>query len=80
MTIFERLFIMWIVAQLETLLERARARLFEDAGAHGLYRSSPLQRAFRDLHALSNHAFIHADTCGELFGRMRTGQPLGAVV
>jgi alkylation response protein AidB-like acyl-CoA dehydrogenase len=59
---------------------RAVDRLFEDAGAHGLHQSSPLQRAFRDLHALSAHAFIHSDACGELYGRMRTGQALAGPV
>jgi len=68
------------VAHCVRMCTRAVDRLFEDAGAHGLHQRSPLQRAFRDLHALSAHAFIHADACGELYGRMRTGQALGGAV
>jgi len=57
------------------LCTRAVDRLFEAAGAHALFDASPLQRAFRDLHAMSAHAFLNWDTTAELYGRVELGLP-----
>lgn len=35
--------------------------LFKASGARGLKLDSPMQRYFRDVHAISNHAFLNAD-------------------
>ena len=57
------------------LCTRAVDRLFEAGGAHALFDASPLQRAFRDLHAMSAHAFLCWDTVAELAGRVELGFP-----
>jgi 3-hydroxy-9,10-secoandrosta-1,3,5(10)-triene-9,17-dione monooxygenase len=35
--------------------------LFKASGARGIKLESPMQRYFRDIHAISNHAFLNAD-------------------
>lgn len=35
--------------------------LFKASGARGIKLDSPMQRYFRDVHAISNHAFLNAD-------------------
>jgi 3-hydroxy-9,10-secoandrosta-1,3,5(10)-triene-9,17-dione monooxygenase len=35
--------------------------LFKASGARGVRLESPMQRYFRDIHAISNHAFLNAD-------------------
>lgn len=52
---------------------RAVDRLFEGSGAHGLFDSSPIQRAFRDLHAISAHAFLSWDQSAALYGALELG-------
>ena len=57
------------------LCTRAVDRLFEASGAHGLFDASPIQRAFRDLHAMSAHAFLNWDQSGALYGAIELGLP-----
>lgn len=48
---------------------RAVDRLFAGSGGKALYQTNPMQRHFRDMHAMSLHAAADIDTAGELFGR-----------
>ena len=57
---------------------RAVDRLFAVSGASALFDSSPLQRAFRDLHAMSAHTALQFDAAAELFGRIELGLPPGS--
>lgn len=43
------------------LAKRAAMRMFEASGGHGLYLSTPIQRAFRDVNAGANHASLAWD-------------------
>jgi alkylation response protein AidB-like acyl-CoA dehydrogenase len=43
------------------LAKRAAMRMFEASGGHGLYLSTPIQRAFRDVNAAANHASLAWD-------------------
>jgi 3-hydroxy-9,10-secoandrosta-1,3,5(10)-triene-9,17-dione monooxygenase len=54
---------------------RAVDRLFAVSGAGVLFDASPLQRAFRDLHALSAHAALQLEAATERFGRIELGLP-----
>ncbi len=63
----------WQAAYAAELCRRAVARLFSGSGAHGVYDSSPLQAAFRNVNVGAQHASIDFDTSGELYGRMRLG-------
>ena len=57
---------------------RAVDRLFAVSGASALFDSSPLQRTFRDLHAMSAHTALQFDAATELFGRIELGLPPGS--
>ncbi|MGH8611732.1 MAG: acyl-CoA dehydrogenase family protein [Gammaproteobacteria bacterium] len=70
----------WDGAYAVALCTRAVDRLFAASGGHSLYDRHPLQRAFRDLHAMSAHAFLNPDVAGELFGRIALGlEPNGII-
>ena len=57
------------------------AKLFTEAvdllvqitGAAGLYTRNPMQRYFRDVHALSQHAAMVWDVCGQNYGQVALG-------
>ncbi|MDH5557284.1 MAG: acyl-CoA dehydrogenase family protein [Alphaproteobacteria bacterium] len=46
------------------------------AGGGGLYLRSPIQRAFRDVHAVASHISFNTDVAGTTFGRVALGLPL----
>lgn len=45
------------------------------SGGGANYETNPLQRYWRDVHAMSVHAGINFDSAGEHFGRMELGLP-----
>jgi 3-hydroxy-9,10-secoandrosta-1,3,5(10)-triene-9,17-dione monooxygenase len=47
--------------------------LFGASGAGGLYTSSPIQRQFRDAHAISAHIAFNFDAAGSNYGRVELG-------
>jgi alkylation response protein AidB-like acyl-CoA dehydrogenase len=47
------------------------------SGASSLHRDVPVQRAVRDLHALSLHSFVNPTTNLELYGRVLAGLDAG---
>ncbi|MDA5195026.1 acyl-CoA dehydrogenase family protein [Govanella unica] len=47
--------------------------LMYDAGTGAIFDGEPLQRAFRDMHALHSHYFLHYDQAAELYGRVLFG-------
>ncbi len=59
-----------------TLCVRAVERLYTASGASANFESSPLQRFWRDVHAMAVHAGINFDAAGENFGRLELGLPL----
>lgn len=63
-----------------TVCTRAVDRLFAVSGGNALYDRHPLQRAFRDVHALASHAFLNPDLAAELYGRVALGlEPNGLI-
>jgi len=52
---------------------QATNRLFEVAGGHALFASSPIQRFHRDVHAGSHQVALTWDTYAEQYGRARLG-------
>jgi 3-hydroxy-9,10-secoandrosta-1,3,5(10)-triene-9,17-dione monooxygenase len=63
----------WQAAYGAELCRRAVSRVFAASGAHGIYKSSQLQTAFRNINVGAQHASIDFDSSGELYGRMRLG-------
>ncbi|EYF01866.1 acyl-CoA dehydrogenase family protein [Chondromyces apiculatus] len=58
-----------------TLCLRAVERMFNASGGASNYETSPLQRDWRDIHAMAAHAGINFDAAGENFGRFELGLP-----
>ena len=58
------------------MLASAMDRLLLAGGASGLLESSPVQRAWRDVNAISTHVAVNFEAAGENYGRMALGLPL----
>jgi alkylation response protein AidB-like acyl-CoA dehydrogenase len=56
--------------------KRAVERLQPLAGARGLSADSPIQRLWRDVHAVASHAALGWDIQGQHFSRAALGLPL----
>ncbi len=52
---------------------RAVDVVHQASGAHGLFEEFPIQRAFRDIHALNAHVALRWDSNGLQFGRIALG-------
>lgn len=57
------------------LCDRAMDAIFKTAGATGLYDEQPLQRAFRDFTAASQHITMMWDAQATTYGRVALGLP-----
>jgi 3-hydroxy-9,10-secoandrosta-1,3,5(10)-triene-9,17-dione monooxygenase len=60
---------------------RTALQLFRGSGGRALYETSPLQRQFRDIHAMTQHVAMDLDRAGETYGRLlfrNSGLFLGA--
>jgi 3-hydroxy-9,10-secoandrosta-1,3,5(10)-triene-9,17-dione monooxygenase len=62
-----------------TLACRAAERIFALAGGMSIYASSPLQRAFRDVHAAAQHHGVAWEATAQPYGALRLGHRLEAV-
>ena len=49
---------------------RAVVRLLRGSGGKALYEHNPLQRHFRDIHAMTQHVAMDLDRAGETYGRL----------
>jgi 3-hydroxy-9,10-secoandrosta-1,3,5(10)-triene-9,17-dione monooxygenase len=49
------------------------AAIFEAMGAAAILEEQPIQRLFRDIHALKAHRINNAESTGENFGRLQVG-------
>ena len=56
-----------------TLFTHAVDLLVQITGAAGLYTRNPMQRYFRDVHALAQHAAMVWDICGQNYGQIALG-------
>jgi 3-hydroxy-9,10-secoandrosta-1,3,5(10)-triene-9,17-dione monooxygenase len=54
---------------------RAVYRLWRGSGGKALHVSNPLQRFFRDLHAMTQHAVLDMDVGGESYGKALLERP-----
>jgi 3-hydroxy-9,10-secoandrosta-1,3,5(10)-triene-9,17-dione monooxygenase len=59
----------WVVATSARVVDD----LFADSGAGAGVDSSPLQRAFRDVHAIAAHGALQFDPAAEVYGRLVLG-------
>jgi len=54
---------------------RAVDRLFEASGGRGIFLDNPIQRAWRDVHAIRAHAGNNLEKAASVFGRSEFGLP-----
>ena len=54
---------------------RAVDRLFRASGGRGIFLSNPIQRAWRDVHAMAAHAGNNLERAAAVFGRPEFGLP-----
>ncbi len=54
---------------------RAVDWLFEASGGHGIFLDNPIQRAWRDVHAMRAHAGNNPERASFIFGRSEFGLP-----
>jgi 3-hydroxy-9,10-secoandrosta-1,3,5(10)-triene-9,17-dione monooxygenase len=57
------------------LCTEAVSLLFTASGARSLFTSGPLQRQFRDAHAVNSHLAFNFDAAGTNYGRVALGLP-----
>jgi len=57
------------------LCTEAVSLLFNASGARSLFTSGPLQRQFRDAHAVNSHLAFNFDAAGTNYGRVAIGLP-----
>jgi 3-hydroxy-9,10-secoandrosta-1,3,5(10)-triene-9,17-dione monooxygenase len=50
-------------------------RINRISGGGGIYLRNPVQRAFRDVHAVAAHIAFNMDVAGTTFGRVAVGLP-----
>lgn len=61
-------------ALIAKLCRDAVNRLFHGSGASALYQSHPLQRHFRDIHAMGQHPALNFELAAETYGRALLSQ------
>lgn len=54
---------------------QAVERLYTNSGGSANYDTNPMQRYWRDVHAMAAHIGLNFDTAGETFGRAELGLP-----
>jgi 3-hydroxy-9,10-secoandrosta-1,3,5(10)-triene-9,17-dione monooxygenase len=57
------------------IAQRTSEKLYAAAGSAAIHLSSPLQRAFRDIHAGANHIGVSWETSASPFGEVSLGRP-----
>ena len=65
----------WDAAKTTTWCVQAVDRLFEASGGRAIFLHHPIQRAWRDVHAIRAHAGNNPDKAALIFGRSEFGLP-----
>ena len=65
----------WDAAKAITWCVQAVDRLFEASGGRAIFLQHPIQRAWRDVHAIRAHAGNNPDKAALIFGRSEFGLP-----
>lgn len=58
------------------LFTRAADRLYAASGGAALQSSNPIQRCWRDIHAINNHGGLNFDTNAEIYAKVKLGVPV----
>ncbi len=76
LTLEQRVLLRRDYAYVATLCLRAVETMYSASGGPANYDSDPLQRRWRDIHAMAAHTAVNLDSAAVNFGRMELGQPL----
>lgn len=63
----------WDAANVTAASVRAVDRLFAASGGRAIFRNNPIQRAWRDVHAMRAHAANNTEKIAAIFGRSELG-------
>jgi 3-hydroxy-9,10-secoandrosta-1,3,5(10)-triene-9,17-dione monooxygenase len=75
LTLAQRARYRWDTAKACDRSVRAVDRLFEASGGRGIFLDNPIQRAWRDVHAIRAHAGNNLERASFVFGRSEFGLP-----
>jgi 3-hydroxy-9,10-secoandrosta-1,3,5(10)-triene-9,17-dione monooxygenase len=65
----------WDAARAAQVATACVDRVFEAAGGRAIFLSNPIQRAFRDAHAMRAHAYNNPDHAARIMAREQLGLP-----
>jgi 3-hydroxy-9,10-secoandrosta-1,3,5(10)-triene-9,17-dione monooxygenase len=65
----------WDAARAAQVATECVDRVFMAAGGRAIFLSNPIQRAFRDAHAMRAHAYNNTDHAAQIMGRSELGLP-----
>ena len=65
----------WDAAKATVWSVQAVDRLFEASGGRAIFLHNPIQRAWRDVHAMRAHAGNNPDRAAMIYGRSEFGLP-----
>ena len=65
----------WDTSRAVTISVGAVDRLFTASGGRAIFRTNPLQRAWRDVHAIRAHAANDLEKIAPIFGRIELDLP-----
>jgi 3-hydroxy-9,10-secoandrosta-1,3,5(10)-triene-9,17-dione monooxygenase len=65
----------WEAAHAVSSSVQAVDRLFEASGGRAIFLNNPIQRAWRDVHAMRAHAGNNPEKMAAIFGRSEFGLP-----
>ena len=65
----------WDAAKAVDWSMRSVDRLFEASGGRGVFLDNPIQRAWRDVHAMRAHVANNPEKIASVFGRSEFGLP-----
>ena len=65
----------WDAARAAEVATTCVDRAFVAAGGRAIFLSNPMQRAFRDAHAMRAHAYNNTDHAAQIMGRAELGLP-----
>ena len=74
-TLARRARYLWDTAKAVNWSVSAVDRLFEASGGRGIFLGNPIQRAWRDVHAIKAHAGNNLEKAAAVFGRSEFGLP-----
>jgi 3-hydroxy-9,10-secoandrosta-1,3,5(10)-triene-9,17-dione monooxygenase len=65
----------WDATRMTRVATEVVDRILDASGGRGMFSNNPLQRAFRDIHAMRGHANNNAEKTAQVYARAELGFP-----